>query len=373
MVVNVIGNQDICYYNFFCVYLLGNFSVFNNIFSNLGYILLGLFFLFIILQWEINYNWVLLCNDFYVLECGIFKYFGLFYVMGIVLMMEGLFSVCYYVCFNYINFQFDILFMYMIVGFCMLKFYQKWYLDINVSVYSVYVCLVIVIFFFVLGVVFGKGNMVFWIVFFIIYIIVILFFSIQFYYMGCWKLDLGIFCCIFYVFYIDCIWQCSGLFYVDCMVLLVMGNVINWLLVVYGFIMCFNDFVFYLLVIGICNLFFYFVFYIIMKFWSGERIKFIFLFCIVCIFVVWGFVFFFFFQGFSIWQKIFVELREYNWDCIFFDFFDDYDIWYFFFFIVMFGFFLVLLILDDDLDIVQWDKIYVFQQELGFLFYFRGF
>uniref|UniRef100_K9J253 Putative dsrna-gated channel sid-1 n=1 Tax=Desmodus rotundus TaxID=9430 RepID=K9J253_DESRO len=66
-VVNVTGNQDICYYNFLCAHPLGNLSAFNNILSNLGYILLGLLFLLIILQREINHNRALLRNDLYAL------------------------------------------------------------------------------------------------------------------------------------------------------------------------------------------------------------------------------------------------------------------------------------------------------------------
>lgn len=125
-------------------------SAFNNILSNLGYILLGLLFLLIILQREINHNRALLRNDLYALvgacglaappalptprcpqpaplrssllqvpscltssllpspdqECGIPKHFGLFYAMGTALMMEGLLSACYHVCPNYTNFQF---------------------------------------------------------------------------------------------------------------------------------------------------------------------------------------------------------------------------------------------------------------------------
>nr|AAI14960.1 SIDT2 protein [Homo sapiens] len=148
--------------------------------------------------------------------------------------------------------------------------------------------------------------------------------------------------------------------YVDRMVLLVMGNVINWSLAAYGLIMRPNDFASYLLAIGICNLLLYFAFYIIMKLRSGERIKLIPLLCIVCTSVVWGFALFFFFQGLSTWQKTPAESREHNRDCILLDFFDDHDIWHFLSSIAMFGSFLVLLTLDDDLDTVQRDKIYVF-------------
>jgi len=264
-VVNVTGNQDICYYNFLCAHPLGNLSAFNNILSNLGYILLGLLFLLIILQREINHNRALLRNDLHALECGIPKHFGLFYAMGTALMMEGLLSACYHVCPNYTNFQFDTSFMYMIAGLCMLKLYQKRHPDINASAYSAYACLAVVIFFSVLGVVFGKGNTAFWIVFSVIHIIATLLLSTQLYYMGRWKLDSGICRRILHVLYTDCIRQCSGPLYVDRMVLLVMGNIINWSLAAYGLIMRPNDFASYLLAIGICNLLLYFAFYIIMK------------------------------------------------------------------------------------------------------------
>ncbi|KAF4104524.1 hypothetical protein G5714_015511 [Onychostoma macrolepis] len=359
-VVNVTGNQDICYYNFLCAHPLGALSSFNNILSNLGYVLLGLLFLLIVLQRDILHNRALERNDTTALECGIPKHFGLYYAMGTALMMEGLLSACYHVCPNYTNFQFDTSFMYMIAGLCMLKLYQKRHPDINASAYSAYACLAAVIFFSVLGVVFGKGNTVFWIIFSVIHILATMLLSTQLYYMGRWRLDSGILRRILNVIYTDCIRQCSGPMYIDRMVLLVMGNIVNWSLAAYGLIKRPNDFASYLLAIAICNLLLYFAFYIIMKLRSGERIKCLALVCILFTAVVWGFALFFFFQGLSTWQKTPAESREHNRECILLSFFDDHDIWHFLSSIAMFGSFLVLLTMDDDLDAVQRDKIYVF-------------
>ncbi|KAM4743510.1 SID1 transmembrane family member 2 isoform 2-T2 [Anableps anableps] len=359
-VVNVTGNQDICYYNFLCAHPLGALSAFNNILSNLGYVMLGLLFLLIVLKRDVTHNRALVRNDLNALECGIPKHFGVYYAMGTALMMEGLLSACYHVCPNYTNFQFDTSFMYMIAGLCMLKLYQKRHPDINASAYTAYACLAAVIFFSVLGVVFGRGNTVFWIVFSVIHILATLLLSTQLYYMGRWRLDAGIMRRIVYVIYTDCIRQCSGPMYIDRMVLLVMGNIVNWSLAAYGLIERPNDFASYLLAIAICNLLLYFAFYIIMKLRSGERVKCLPLVCILFTAVVWGFALYFFFQGLSTWQKTPAESREHNRDCILLSFFDDHDIWHFLSSIAMFGSFLVLLTMDDDLDTVQRDKIYVF-------------
>uniref|UniRef100_A0A4W5M5Q5 SID1 transmembrane family member 2 n=1 Tax=Hucho hucho TaxID=62062 RepID=A0A4W5M5Q5_9TELE len=312
-VVNVTGNQDICYYNFLCAHPLGNLSAFNNILSNLGYVMLGLLFLLIVLQRDIIHSRALDRNDLNALECGIPKHFGLFYAMGTALMMEGLLSACYHVCPNYTNFQFDTSFMYMIAGLCVLKLYQKRHPDINASAYTAYACLAAVIFFSVLGVVFGKGNMVFWIVFSVLHILATMLLSTQLYYMGRWRLDSGILRRIVYVIYTDCIRQCSGPMYIDRMVLLVMGNIVNWSLAAYGLLKTPNDFASYLLAIAICNLLLYFAFYIIMKVCGGEG------------------------RG----GKTPAESREHNRDCIVLSFFDDHDIWHFLSSIAMFGSFLV--------------------------------
>ncbi|XP_074534839.1 SID1 transmembrane family member 2 isoform X2 [Halichoeres trimaculatus] len=359
-VVNVTGNQDICFYNFLCAHPLGALSAFNNILSNLGYVMLGLLFLLIVLKRDIVHNRALVRNDLNALECGIPKHFGLYYAMGTALMMEGLLSACYHVCPNYTNFQFDTSFMYMIAGLCMLKLYQKRHPDINASAYTAYACLAAVIFFSVLGVVFGKGNTVFWIIFSVIHILATLLLSTQLYYMGRWRLDSGVLRRIVYIVYTDCIRQCSGPMYIDRMVLLVMGNIVNWSLAAYGLIERPNDFASYLLAIAICNLLLYFAFYIIMKLRSGERIQCLALVCILFTAVVWGFALYFFFQGLSTWQKTPAESREHNRDCILLSFFDDHDIWHFLSSIAMFGSFLVLLTMDDDLDSVQRDKIFVF-------------
>lgn len=61
------GNQDLCYYNFLCAHPGLSFSDVNHIFSNVGYVFLGLFFVLAVMdrQYKIRitkvlqFDWVL--------------------------------------------------------------------------------------------------------------------------------------------------------------------------------------------------------------------------------------------------------------------------------------------------------------------------
>uniref|UniRef100_A0A663FJ25 SID1 transmembrane family member 1 n=1 Tax=Aquila chrysaetos chrysaetos TaxID=223781 RepID=A0A663FJ25_AQUCH len=364
-VVNVTGNQDICYYNFLCAHPLGVLSAFNNILSNVGHMLLGFLFLLIVLRRDILHRRAMEIKDVYTLDYGIPKHFGLFYAMGIALMMEGVLSACYHVCPNYSNFQFDTSFMYMIAGLCMLKLYQTRHPDINASAYSAYASFAVVICLAVLGVVFGKNDMWFWVIFSMIHVLASLALSTQIYYMGRFKIDgpdsdLGIFRRAAMVLYTDCIQQCSRPMYMDRMVLLIVGNLVNWSFAIFGLLYRPRDFASYILGIFICNLLLYLAFYIIMKLRSSEKLLPIPMFCIVATAVVWAAALYFFFQNLSSWEETPAESREKNRPCILLGFFDDHDVWHFLSAAALFFSFLVLLTLDDDLDVVRRDKIPVF-------------
>ncbi|XP_019383036.1 PREDICTED: SID1 transmembrane family member 1 isoform X4 [Gavialis gangeticus] len=359
-VVNVTGNQDICYYNFLCAHPLGVLSAFNNVLSNMGHVLLGFLFLLIVLHRDILHRRTTEAKETCTLDYGIPKHFGLFYAMGIALMMEGVLSACYHVCPNYSNFQFDTSFMYMIAGLCMLKLYQARHPDINASAYSAYASFAVVICLAVLGVVFGKNNMWFWAIFSVIHVFASLALSTQIYYMGRFKIDFGIFRRAAMVLYTDCIQQCSRPMYMDRMVLLVAGNLVNWSFAIFGLVYRPRDFASYLLGIFICNLLLYLAFYIIMKLRSSEKLLPIPLFCIVATAIVWGAALYFFFQNLSSWEETPAESREKNRPCALLGFFDDHDIWHFLSAAALFFSFLVLLTLDDDLDTVRRDQIPVF-------------
>ncbi|MBN3304198.1 SIDT1 protein, partial [Amia calva] len=356
-VVNVTGNQDICYYNFLCAHPLGVLSTQLHrhtpncttapppappLTAPAG-------------RHSSDMNGCGLTNS-----VGIPKHFGLFYAMAVALMMEGVLSACYHVCPNYSNFQFDTSFMYMLAGLCMLKLYQTRHPDVNTSAYFAYATFAVVIFLAVLGVIFGKNATWFWILFSVIHVLASLALSTQIYYMGRFKIDMNIFRRIGMVLYNDCVQQCNRPMYMDRMVLLILGNLVNWSFAICGLILKPRDFASYLLGIFICNLLLYLAFYIIMKLRSSESLQPIPLFCIIATAIMWGAALYFFFQNLTSWEESPAQSREQNHPCTLLSFFDDHDIWHFLSASAMFFSLLVLLTLDDDLDHVRRDKIPVF-------------
>ncbi|XP_078464155.1 SID1 transmembrane family member 2-like isoform X3 [Lampetra planeri] len=359
-VLHTTGDQDICYYNFLCARPLGMLSSFNNVFSNLGYFLLGLLFLLIVGFREFSHQLAVRKDPAHLQDHGLPKHFGLFYSMGFALMMEGVLSACYHVCPNYSNFQFDTAFMYIIAGLCMLKLYQKRHSDVNASAYKAYASFAVVIFFAVLGVVVAKSAVWFWILCTIVHILAALALSFHIYHVGRWRFSLGIFRTIAHVFYTDCIRQCNRPMHMDRLILLLLGNAFNWSYAIWGMVYRPRDFDSYLLAIFMCNLLLYSAFYIIMKIRSGESIRPTPLLCILAASVAWGFAMYFFFQGLTSWEETAAQSRERNKECVLLKFYDHHDIWHFLSSIAMFLSFMVLLTLDDDLDSTRRDRILVF-------------
>ncbi|CAC5400277.1 SID1 transmembrane family member 1,SID1 transmembrane family member 2 [Mytilus coruscus] len=356
-VLNVTGNQDICYYNFDCAHPLGALTSFNNVFSNIGYILLGILFLFLVARRDVIYKKAVQNDRKIGKELGIPQHFGLFYAMGLALIMEGLMSACYHVCPNYSNFQFDTSFMYIIACLCMLKIYQSRHPDISAKAHTSYMFMACVIFIAVIGVL--HGTEVFWIVFSAIYMVGTLIMSVYIYYMGRWKLNREIFIHTWIQIRQNC-FMCPRPMYKDRFLFLVLGNSINWSIAIFGAVKRPGDFASYLLAIFIGNLMFYTVYYTIMKLRHKERLHPLAIFFVVCAILCWIPALYFFFAHLTSWRLNPSQSREGNQNCMLFEFYDAHDIWHFLSAISMFFSFLILLTLDDDLFSTRRDKIPVF-------------
>ncbi|XP_077988611.1 SID1 transmembrane family member 1-like [Glandiceps talaboti] len=353
---NKTGNQDICYFNFLCANPLGGLSAFNNVISNMGYVLLGI--LFLIIVWREDYLLSRKLNNKYFYEegFGVPKHFGLFYAIGIALLMEGIFSGCYHVCPTYPNYQFDTSFMYTICGLLLLKMYQTRHPDILANAHVSYLCLAVVICIALLGMV--TGTLLFWILFGVLYIFICCFLSFQIYFM--WRIDSKYHKRVWSVMKREW-WQHTKPKYTDRFVLIIIGNSINWLMAILGMIFRPEDFPSCLLAIFIINVLLYLTFYIVMKVVSERRkpraIVIIYATLTLCF---WGPALYFFTRFLAQFGKTPSESREGNRDCIFLNFFDHHDIWHFLSACGLFFSFMTLLTLDEDLDRTKRTEIQVF-------------
>ncbi|GAB1603172.1 SID1 transmembrane family member 1 isoform X2 [Argonauta hians] len=356
-VLHLTGNEDTCYYNFKCAMPYKVLSSFNNVFSNIGYILLGILFLLLVWRRDLIHREMVRRYGKSEELYGIPQPYGLFYAMGLGLCMEGVMSACYHVCPTYSNFQFDTSFMYIIACLCMLRLYQTRHPDINAKAHTAYLYMAFIIFLAVIGVVFQTK--IFWFVFAAIHFMTTLILSVQIYYMGRWKIDLGIFNRMRLMLCSDFI-QCAKPMYKDRLILLIISNIMNWSFAVYGALKRPSDFASYLLAIFIGNLLFYLCFYLIMKLRSKESIKIWTKFYILMTGILWGFALYFFLNHLTSWQLSPAQSRDKNRDCMLLDFFDEHDIWHFLSATSMFFSFMILLTLDDDLQLIRRDRIPVF-------------
>eukprot|EP01103_Thecamoeba_quadrilineata_P008392 TRINITY_DN18138_c0_g1_i1.p1 TRINITY_DN18138_c0_g1~~TRINITY_DN18138_c0_g1_i1.p1 ORF type:complete len:645 (+),score=110.25 TRINITY_DN18138_c0_g1_i1:186-2120(+) len=110
------GNQDGCYYDELCMHPLGPFSDFNNIWSNLGYIVAGLTLIIYIKLLE-HLHWrSLVPRDYSIL-----------YAVSSAIVGEGVLSAVYHICPSRTIFQFDSAFMFVICALASMELYRKYY------------------------------------------------------------------------------------------------------------------------------------------------------------------------------------------------------------------------------------------------------
>lgn len=359
-VLDETGNQDLCYYNFWCAHPLGPLSDFNHVFSNISYILFGILFIGVCARR--NHHHKLAVQADYKIDkyYGIPQHFGIFYAMGGSLIMEGLLSACYHICPNNSNYQFDTSFMYVISVLSMLKIYQTRHPDINASASAVYSALAFAVLLGVIGVV--AGTVYFWIIFGLIHVTSCLLLSGHIYYMGRWKCDLSVFRRFksWFLSELSYPWGMLRPMYCDRMVLLLLGNAANWGLAIYGMVSTPSDFASYLLIIFLTNLLLYIAFYIIMKLRHGERLLLQSVVYLVLCLLGWGAAIFFYLHHTTTWALTPAHSRQYNQECLLLHFYDTHDVWHFLSAGAMFFGFMLLLTLDDDRAQIPREKIPVF-------------
>lgn len=153
------GDYNICYYNSRCQIPLGEkFLDFNHFFSNMGYILFGLTFIVAAFIRHIR------DQDLH----GIPYLHGVYYTMGLTLVMEGVMSAFYHICPTNISFQFDTTYMFLIAILITAKLYQNRHFDSSFNSVPAYFALGAAVAFQAISS-YYQDSTVFWVLFCIVY------------------------------------------------------------------------------------------------------------------------------------------------------------------------------------------------------------
>ncbi|XP_056636310.1 SID1 transmembrane family member 1-like isoform X1 [Diorhabda sublineata] len=349
---NATGNEDMCYYNFFCANPAFSFSDFNHIYSNIGYVIFGIIFICVVVD---RHRLIKMRKD-----KGIPVHYGLFHAMGVALIIEGLLSSCYHICPSQSNYQFDTSFMYVMAVLCMVKLYQNRHPDINATAYTTFSVLGIAIFMAMIGIL--NGNLVIWITFVVCYSFLCIFLSLKIYYLN---------------YVIDGLRQLkknlsnSGITIRECFrpirktrfILLVIANIANYAMLGIGLWLYADnvtDFGTFLLGLLMGNSVIHAIFYIIMKLFNKEKI------CMeatiygLLSLVAWSSSGVFFLDAATLWTVTPAQSRQWNQECILFQFFDKHDIWHLLSAPALYFTFMFLMSLDDDILDIDKSEIPVF-------------
>ncbi|CAH0555524.1 unnamed protein product [Brassicogethes aeneus] len=312
-VANKTGNQDMCYYNFMCAHPKFGFSDFNHIYSNVGYVFMGIVFILSSIHRQMKVP--------LRLQIGIPVHYGLFYAMGMALIIEGLLSACYHICPSQSNYQFDTSFMYVMSVLIMVKLYQNRHPDINASAYATFTMLGFTVFL--------EGFRKF-------------------------KNDI-----VKQGFTKKTFEPVKKVRFI----LLLLVNLLNYVMLISGLLMYHSgitDFGTFLLGLLMGNSIIHAMFYTFMKLIHKEKL------CIEALIygllgcATWAAATVFFLDAATLWTVTPAESRQWNQGCILMNFYDKHDVWHLLSAPAMFFSFMFLLCLDDDLVNTKQSDIEVF-------------
>ncbi len=338
-----------CYYNFKCEKPWGVIPAFNNIVSNIGYIILSLAFMF----------WIWINTPESDDMMGTDKNPSLYYALSWGLFLEGVFSAIYHVCPSKLNFQFDTTFMFIGVSLITITLYLKRHMNHKVRPFGSYAGLAFVIFLNIMPLTHDVSPGLrawFYIVIYSVLIYVMLVGSIHFYHDDYMSLRLS-WNRIFSMY--DSIRNCEPIKDIPSFLALAVSNITTFTMAIYGTI-AEPQFTTWLLGVFIANAIIYLSYYIVMKYKNEERLTFKLWTLFVAAVTILGISIYFF--NIVVTNKLLPinESNSYNKPCVLFGYFDYHDVWHF---LSSIGLFLIMLFiyhLDEDLDGTPRSEIGVF-------------
>ncbi|CAH1642372.1 unnamed protein product [Spodoptera littoralis] len=344
------GDQDLCYYNFLCAHPLGFLSDFNHVYSNVGYVVLGLVFMAQVRHRQVK-------NRGKAQDMGVPQHYGLLYSMGLGLIMEGLLSACYHLCPNKMNFQFDSSFMYVIAVLVMVKLYQNRHSDIVPSAHSTFMVIAVVMTIGLFGILYPSVP--FSVLFTILHMLTCFILTLKIYYAGRFKLE----------------WSAatrgvSALRRAGARALrpahspraalLAVAFLANWAFAVYSAVVQNKDFARQLLAILMGNAILYTMFYVAMKLLHGERLAPHTWLYGVLAHAAWFAALKLFLDSKTKWSETPAQSRRHNAECSILQLYDSHDAWHLLSAAAMFLSFNMLLTIDDLVANVHRDNLHTF-------------
>lgn len=322
-------NNVECFYNFKCKHDFNSIPAFNNVISNIFYVIFGFTFLLIVKFYRTPYNFDK----------------SLYYSIGITLMLEGLCSSLYHTCPSQLNFQFDTSFMFIGTSLTFLTLYSKRHKNRIPSVFRFFAflsCIILINILPLSGA--SNGNEIwFWLVIDLFLAYTMLFGSIYVYYGKEYDLDIDSICELYN--------KIRNIKYRELprFLLLLIINTFTLSMIIYG---SFEnpEFTTWLLGLFIINMVIYFNYYIVQKLIHKEYINRNIWFCLAIDIVILITALIYFEIPISDKYLTPEKSRELNHDCVLFNYWDYHDIWHIFSAMGLFLFMNIVFFIDSDID-----------------------
>jgi hypothetical protein len=332
-------NTVVCYYNNLCSKKFYGIESFNNVISNVPYIILGILFIITVKLKKTKETTDVQNN------LGIYENKSLYYSLGVSFIFEGLCSATYHLCPSKLNLQFDTTFMFICISLLLLILYHKRNMGNICYPLKFYLMIFLVILLNTLSLIDNKNSIQMWIwavtFIFVCYCVIIL---TMYVYTG---------------INIDFTLETMKASITTFKKMLFIKNPKFWL------VFCIDSFTIsmciyagltepyytdWILFISVVNLIIYFVYYIFLKIINKEHISIIIKIgiCIDLIISIISF-YFYFHTNYNSLLPI-AKSNELNEKCILFNYFDNHDLWHLFSAIGFYIFMNIILFIDYDID-----------------------
>lgn len=332
-----------CYYNYKCKHDLSIIPAFNNIISNVLYVLFGLIFIIIV---RINTK----KQTFQMENNVINNHPALYYSLGLSLFFEGICSSIYHICPSMLNFQFDTTFMFIGTILMFITIYQKRHIAPSpMKIYS-YIGLLILINTLPLSGLSNGFEIWFWGGVFMLITYLMVFGSIYLYYDQEYDIEYDSLKVLIKKL------QTLKTKDVPKFILIICVNMFTLSMFIFATITKPN-FTDWILGVTIVNMIIYFLYYILQKLNNREKISYIIWIWIVLDIVVLTLAIIFFLKDVSNKLLPIKESNAQNTPCVLLHYFDTHDIWHIFSSIGLFIFFNIIYFVDNN---VSSDEINIF-------------